>query len=292
MDRSSVFFIVVFLIILGIIGTALSENDSANYHANPKNQNYLENLKVRANLDCLQNSQCSTGQECVKNKCRDDIDVCKEVKLSTSISKLRVGSPLNADKDVITKSELPDLLANGEIVEVVDSEVIEHFYRQFILIGNSTIEEENGESFIKQKSNSDESIYTFKLSFSKGIDFSSENIQGQVLRILGREYIIGDASSNKVIYLISNNRALKLQDGEEAGIGSNSISARGTSTKIVRDDEGNVVVFEIAFNKEGKDKSSIRIGEDYTDTAFNDFKLSFNSADSEGVPYITLGGNC
>ena len=235
-------------------------------------EDYLEGLRLKAKVECLQNSQCSEGFECSGNKCVDEeeINLCQDFKLYSGGTKLEVGQPINSVKSVITHGQLPYLLSPGEIVEVVNEGLIEYIYLQIIFIGENKIEKENEDCFIKKNN---EPFYTYKLVFSKAVDFSSENIQGQVLRILGEEYVIGSKSDNSKIYLISDNKEIKLEDGGDI--------------KITRNEEGNVIMFEIGFNPQ----NNLKVKEDFSDSTFNAIKLSFDNFNG-GFADVRLGGSC
>ena len=282
---------IAFLLVLVIISTlsfVLSQNNPVVYQGDIINENYLESLRLEANVECLQNSQCSEGYECVANKCLETkkINNCKDIGLSTSTRRLKDGDFLNAYKRVITGAQLSDLLTNGELVEVVDNQLIEYFYTQVILIGNSKIEKEDLDYLIK--TNSNEPIYILRITFSKSVDFSSRNIQGQVLRILGKEYVIGTDSTNSVISLISNTEEIKLEKLKNVKMNSNSLS--GTIANIEKDSNGEVAVFEIAFNM--PDNSNIKVGKNAADSVFDAIKLSFNSVDVNDFADVRIGGKC
>src|SRR3989344_332992 len=280
--------ILLILVVISALSFVLSQNSSVVYQGSIINEDYLESLRLEANVECLQNSQCSEGYECVANKCLETkkINNCKDMGLSTPTRRLKEGDFLNAYKRVVTSSQLQDLLANGELVEVVDNQLIEHFYTQVILIGETKIEKENSDYLIK--TNSNEPIYILRITFSKSVDFSSRNIQGQVLRILGKEYVIGTDSTNSVISLISNTEEIKLEKLENVKMNSNSLS--GTIANIEKDSNGEVAVFEIAFNM--PDNSNIKVGENAADRVFDAIKLSFNSVDANGFADARIGGKC
>jgi len=232
---------------------------------------YLEELRLNVEVECLQNSQCNEGFECVGNKCIDEkeIDICQEFKLYSGGTKLKIGEPINSVKNVITHAQLPYLLSSGEIVEEINKELIEHVYLQIIFIGENKIEKENEEYSIKIDN---EPAYVYKLVFSKAVDFSSENIQGQVLRILGKEYIIGDKSDNSKIYLVSEDKEILLKDGE--------------NVKVNVNERGDVLAFEIGFDLQ----NNLKVKEDVLDSVFDSIKFSFN--DFNNFADVRIGGNC
>ena len=184
MKKSVLVGILAGLMLIGLSFIILSQNTITGfsvYQTSSINEGYLEELKIKENVECLQNSQCLENQECVENFCLDknSINLCKEVSLSTSSIKLKIGDSINSYKRVITNYELPFLLNKGKIIEIVNNETIEHLYVQNILIGYAEISKDNIQSK-STKSN----ILIYRLTFSKNIDFSNKNIQGQALRIL------------------------------------------------------------------------------------------------------------
>jgi len=254
-------------------------------------EEYLENLRLKTKVGCLQNSQCSDGFECVENECvdKDDIDVCKKVKLSSGARKLEVGDSINSIKSVFTDGRLPYLLSDGEIVEIVDNELIEYFYVQAIFIGDNKIKKENENYVI----DSEGDIFTYKLIFSRGVDFSSENIQGQVLRILGEEYVIDSKSDNSKIILVLDNKKIKLEDGKKAKIKKGLFfnDLEGNFVKITKGEEEKVIMFEIGFNIEDKDEKNLKIKESYNEAVFDDIEFSFDNM-NYGFADVKVGGRC
>ncbi len=279
-----IFIFLSVLIILSIFTSILSQSNSTIYQGNVIKKNYLEDLKIKANIECLQNSQCLGVFECVDNYCvsNKEINVCQKIKLSTNSIPLEIGKPINLAKKVLTRKDLPYLLSDGEIVEIKDGNLTEHFYSPVILVGENNIEKENKDYFININN---KPIYTYRLMFSTGVDFSNKNIHWQILRILGREYIIGDNSDNSIIELISDNKKLKLEDGKKV----NEIAIE-TLVNIKRNEEGKVIMLEISFNNLGLD-DKLKVRESYTDSVFNAIKLSFDYAD-DGFADIRVGGNC
>lgn len=261
----------VLILIAGFSFIAFPKTGFVIYQTQSVNTNQLENLRIQAKVECLQNLQCSENQECMGNICieKNKIDICQNVGLSTSVRSLKEGDSINSVKGVLTKVDLPYLLSDGELVEIVDKEIIEYFYSPVITIGNNKIEKENGEYII----NNNESVYTYKLTFSNPIDFSNKNFQGQTLRILGEEYMINKNSDNLNIELISKNKNLILKNSGDV--------------KITKDENGNIISIEIYFNSLNK----IKVKESYSDSLFNKIKLSFDNANND-FTNIKVGENC
>ncbi|MDD5012162.1 MAG: hypothetical protein PHQ66_00740 [Candidatus Nanoarchaeia archaeon] len=231
----------------------------------------LENLRLRAEVECLQNSQCSENSECVENVCvnKTEIDLCRKINLYTPTNRLKIGDSINSVKTVLTKAQIPSLLSGGELVEIIDDKLVNYFYTQLILIGDNKLEK-NIEEYAIEK---DKPLFTYRLVFSNGIDFSDKNIQGQVLRILGEEYIIGSNSDDSNIYLISEKKNIKLNSDE--------------NIKIIKNKEENVL--EINFNFFPSD--NLRVNESFSESTFNAIKLSFYDAD-DNFADVGIGGNC
>jgi len=267
-------FILFILIITIAIGFMLPKTGFVISQDDVIDRDYLESLRVKAEVGCLQNSQCSEGFECVANFCIDkkEINLCKERSLSLPARKLEVGKPINSEVEALIDKDLPYLLSDGELVEIIDGKTIEYFYVQTIFIGINKIEEENENYFIKKENN--EPLYTYKLFFSNGVDFSSKNIQGQVLRILGKEYVIGEKSTNSEIELISADNTIQLSNNK--------------NIKITIDKNGDVIKIEALYFSQDEMKTN----DNSLDDVFNSIKFSFNSVDKDGFADIRIGENC
>jgi len=280
------------LILISIVGSfILPKTAFAIYQDKAVDKNYLENLKLKANVECLQNSQCPESFECVDNKCinKNKTNICQKVKLSTNSKPLEVGEPINIAKKVLTSIDLPYLLSDGKILKIIDGELIEYLYSPVILIGDNKIERTNEEYFIKLKN--DSFIYLYRFTFSNPVDFSDKEIQGQILRILGKEYIIDSKSNNSKIILISTDKEIKLENRKKAKIkkGLFFIDIEGNIVNVVRGKDGNIVMFDIGFSKQ--DKENIKNKEKYTDSIFDAVEFSFNDVNEE-LADIRIGGNC
>jgi len=288
-----IIFVCLIIISLSLIILPKSTITGFSVYQNSVNEEYLDALKVKAKVECLKNSQCSEGFECVENKCVDkkEVDVCEEVRLYSDGTKLRLGYSLNSVKRVFTDGQLPYLLTDGEIVEIVNEKLIEYFYVQAIYIGDNTIENENSSYVIN---NSGNNIFTYNLIFSKAVDFSSENIQGQALRILGKEYVIDKKSDNSKIILVSDDKKIRLEDWKKAkvkrGLFFNEV--KGNFVKINKGEGGKVIGFEIGFDLESKDEKKLKIRESYDESVFEGVKISFDNVNDYGFADVRIGGRC
>jgi len=126
------------------------------------------------------------------------------------------------------------------------------------------------------------------------VNFSSENIQGQVLRILGEEYVIDSKSDNSKIILVSdNNKKIRLEDGEKAKIKKGLFfnDLEGNFVKITKGEGEKVIMFEIGFNLENKNEKKLKIKESYNEGVFEDIELSFEGVNDEFAD-VKVGGKC
>ncbi len=278
--------IVISLIIIAQLG--LSQTKVISYTSTPIDSAYLEKAKIGLNLECLQDSQCSEDYECIKTACvpKESIDICKDIALAPMSRPLFIGNSINMQREVFTETLLPHLLADGSLIELINDEPFEYKYAQMLYIGNRKLVNEDGKTLIKTQ-NSDDFLYKYVIYFSQDMDFSNKNLQGQVLKLLGKEYIIGSESTDSDLYLISNDRRISLQDGKEAIVGNELVS--GTKVNMIKGESGGIVSIEILFD-EGNDKISLAVGESYSDPLFNSIELNFNSYfDKAG---LMIGGKC
>lgn len=285
MRKQVLFSVLIFLIVISILGFALSPTGFA-ISQTQIDQNYLEDLRLKAEVECLQNSQCSEGFECVANECVDkkEIDVCQNMGLSLSARRLEIGDSINSVVGVIVEGDLPYLLPHGKIVKIENDEAVIYLYEQMIWIGDNKVKEKDGDFIL----DTEEFVYKYSLVFSKNVDFSSKNIQGQVLRILGEEYIIGSGSDNSAIELISNDKTIKLEDGKKVKTGFLK-SAEETLVNIIKNEKG-IAKFDIIFSLEEENKN-IKTAENYINPFFDSIKFDFNSV-NEGFVDAHVGGNC
>lgn len=284
---SIIFAGLVFL--FAVVGLVLSQSQVIKYNINPIDKNHLESLRVQLNIECLQNSQCSDGYECIDGNCirNEEINSCRDISLAPVSRPLFIGQPLNMYREAFTETNLPHLLADGIIAVLENDNITEYNYAQIIFSGNAKLRNENGQVVFRATENPNDFFYKYRLYFSNDFNFSSNQIRGQVLRILGDEYVIGNDSTNSDLYLVSNERQIKLESNRRVMVGQNEVS--GANVQMIMGDTG-VEVIEIIFNKEGVERQTVSSGNSYVDPVFNSSSLSFNSYTDRAS--ITLGGNC
>ena len=179
-----------------------------------------------------------------------------------SSEKLKQGDTLNSIKSVFTDGQLPYLLADGEIIEIIDNNLVEYFYVQIIFIGENVIEREN-ESYIVKGD-----FFTYKLIFSKAVDFSNKNIHGQVLIILGKEYVIDSSSDNSKIVLVSDNKKIRLENGKKAKTKKGLFfrDVEGNLVNLIKGEDGKIISIEIEFSNIN---GNLNIGDSFSEDVFD-----------------------
>ncbi len=261
----------VLLVIAVVIILTILFFPKTGFSIQPIDKASLENLRLKAEVECLKNSQCSNTSECINNACvnKEKIDICREVSLSTTVKSLQTGDAINSAKKTLSGSDLPDLLTDGKLFEIIEDKLFEYPYSPSLLIGTSKIDRKDSDYLIRNN----EPIYTYRLFFPKGIDFSNKNLKGQILRILGNEYIIGSNSDNSNIYLVSDKRNILLQEKD--------------NIKMLKDDKENIIQIEIVFFS----LDNIKVSSDFTESTFDAIKLSFNNADNNFAD-VRIGEKC
>jgi len=234
----------------------------------------LDELRVGARVECLKNSQCLDGFECIENNCIDDgLVYIKNVKLSGGARNLNIGDKINSIKSILTKADLPYVLSSGELVKI-KGRVIEYFYSQSILIGDYEMTF-NGLEVLENKP-----VFTYRLMFSNPIDFSDEDFHGQVLKILGKEYIIDGKSDNSEIVLVFDDKKIKIRNNKRFNLGKTFLEEN--QMKIDYNDNGLVNGIIIEFFK---NIGEIKDSENFKDNVFGSIKLNkkFNDVEIEIV---------
>ena len=94
------------------------------------------------------------------------------------------------------------------------------------------------------------------------------------MRILGKEYVIGEKSTNSEIELISADNTIQLSNNK--------------NIKITIDKNGDVIKIEALYFSQDEMKTN----DNSLDDVFNSIKFSFNSVDKDGFADIRIGENC
>ena len=133
--------------------------------------------------------------------------------LFTGGTKLYLNDPLNTVKTVITKSDLPTVLADEEFSGNVDATI-----QQTISIGsNPTL------TFAQQPTSSDDPQYGLALSttssnylvnltatFNKAVAFNSSDSEGQTLHLFGTDFTVSSATDGTNLVLLKSAQKIDL----------------------------------------------------------------------------------
>ncbi len=284
--------VTIILLAIGLFGFVLPKTGFSIAQETVVNDKYLEDLRQQAGLECLKDSQCSESYVCVGNTCvaQTQVDLCKKVSLSTGAEPIEVGESINSAKNILTKSDLPYLLSDGKLLEIIDNNITEYMYTSSIIVGERIVEQENN-TYIIGNISSENPLYTLKIDFSKPVDFSSKKIKGQALKIFGEEYVISGSSNNEVVELISNSKKIILEEGKKIRTETLS-SAEGTSVNLRKNEDGKIIGFEIDFREGNINQEKIKVGNNHIDSGFKDIKLSFDSINQNKFAELSIGGNC
>ena len=290
MHKRVIFTVLSLLLLSAFIFFTTAQTGKINYNVNSIDEKYLEEIRLQLNLDCLKDSQCLEGYRCVKRNCvrNEEANSCESISLAPVSTPLFIGQPLNSYRQAFTETNLPTLLADGTIAILENGNITEYNYAQVLFSGNAKLRSENGQAVIKVIESIEGYAYKYRLYFSRDINFSNKETRGQTLKILGKEYVIGSDSTNSDLYLISNERQIKLEDSRRVMVGQREVI--GTTALMIKGETGNVAIIEILFNKGGVERSSISSGSSYSDPAFNSSELSFHSYSDRA--FLTLGGKC
>jgi hypothetical protein len=148
------------------------------------------------------------------------------VNLGTSSQKLYYESAINVARTSITKNELPTLLADSS---VLDDAGTEYSYKQSISPGsrNVTYSTSGGDMddpslLLEAGTDSNSYLIQYKLTFNKNLNISHADVQGNNIKILGKDFTIGASSTATgtagVLYLYGAGTEKALKEGETASV--------------------------------------------------------------------------
>ena len=149
------------------------------------------------------------------------------VNLATSSQKLYFNSTVADARTSVTKVEMPTILADGK---VTDDAGTEYSYKQSITPGNSSIgySTSGGDLtdpalLLQVGTTADSYLYKLDITFNKNINLSSTYVQGNNIKILGKDFTIGASSTtatagSEVLYLYGAGTEKTLTEGETASV--------------------------------------------------------------------------
>jgi hypothetical protein len=151
--------------------------------------------------------------------------------LSTSTRKLYYGDSINAPITSLTYTELPNVLASGTVTDLSGTA---YGYTQIIQVGPAAITfgtsggDLNDPVLYIDATTTAGTLYNYTLSFTKSINVSdATNVQGQKIKILGVDYVIGADSTNTTLYLYGSGTTVTVNGGE-----SQTVNIGGTDHTV------------------------------------------------------------
>ena len=140
------------------------------------------------------------------------------VNIASSSQKLYANSALNLARSVITKTEMPALLADGT---AYDNSGTAYDYRQQINLGGTTLTfDKSGESidpipYVNIGTTSG-NFFNYTLTLTKILNVSDSTVIGNAeFNILGQKFTVGANSDSNTLYLYGSGTPLTITGGEE-----------------------------------------------------------------------------
>ncbi|MFH0831837.1 MAG: hypothetical protein V1886_03155 [archaeon] len=181
-------------------------------------------VDVASNLQAELAKQTATGGSSTTSSTEESVN------LASSSTKLYLNSKVNDARTSLTNTELPTLLADEKII---DDAGTEYSYKQSITLGSSAInfstsggDLDDPALVVQVGTDSNVQMYQYVLTFNKNINVSSTDVQGNAIKILGKEYTIGsgttvqaaDTSTANKLVLFGAGTDKTLNEGETASI--------------------------------------------------------------------------
>jgi len=159
-------------------------------------------------------------------------DSDQQKSLMTSARKLYYGDAINAPIASLSASELPNMLEDGTFTDLLGTQ---YDYTQTVTVGDivSAFSTSSGDlddpvMLLNVGTDAKDGLYNYTLSFTKNVNVSdSTNVQGQKIKILGVEYVIGASSTNSTLYLYGSGETVSLLGGE-----SSTVNIAGTDHTV------------------------------------------------------------
>jgi len=220
-------------------------------------------------------------------------DVSGGVSLASGSDQVYLNEDLDANRDILTKDDLPVVLADGTFV---DDNNDEYDYEQIIDVGqtpsfefsNSGSDLDDPELLINMGTSATSTtaaFYTLKIDFDEEVDFDSDDSTGNKITIFGTEYTVGTSTTATDLQLLGGALDVTLAPGE-----TKTITFDGETHEITLfgvNSGGDVATI-------GIDGSTEEITESHTNTiggvdVYCDTVSAFNTEVNPGWVKIQLG---
>jgi hypothetical protein len=141
------------------------------------------------------------------------------VNLATSARKLYYGDAIDSSRVSVSSSDMSSVLADGKVIDLKGTE---YSYTQTLKLGNtvSVFGTSGGDLndpvlYIDAGTTSSDPLYNYTLSLTKNLNVTDDtNVQGQKIKILGVDYVIGASSTNTTLYLYGAGQTVTLVGAE------------------------------------------------------------------------------
>lgn len=165
--------------------------------------------------------------------------------MASSARKLYYGDSINAAYSSLSATELPTVLADGTFTDLAGTQ---YTYTQTItpgttasVFGTSSGDLPDPELYLNVGTDTAAPLYNYTLSLNKNLNVSdATNVQGQTMRIMGVDYVIGAGSTNSTLYLYGAGQTVTANQGESQSINIGGsphtvelVAATGTNTATI-----------------------------------------------------------
>ncbi len=141
------------------------------------------------------------------------------VTLATSARKIYYGDAMSAPISSLTYTELGNVLADETFTDLSGTA---YDYTQTVKVGPAVTafgtsggDIDDPVVYIDADSTVNGKLYNYTLSFTKNLNVSdATNVQGQKIKILGVDYVIGSSSTNSTLYLYGSGETVTVSGGE------------------------------------------------------------------------------
>ena len=145
--------------------------------------------------------------------------------LASSATKMYLNSKLNDGRTSLGSTELPTILKDGK---VLDDAGTEYTYKQSLTLGSRAVNYSTSggdlndpELVIEVGTTPANHLYQYVLTLNKNLNITHTDVQGNTLKILGKDYVIGSGSTTSgtdTLVLFGAGAEKTLNEGETATV--------------------------------------------------------------------------
>jgi hypothetical protein len=193
------------------------------------------------------------------------------VELFSGGTKIYINDSLNTVKNVLTKSDLPTVLADEDFSGNVDASITQQItlgsYPK-VIYGKQPTNEDDPAYSLQLSTSTTNYIYNASATFSKAVNFTHADSQGQSLTLFGQKFTVSaDTDATKLVLL---------QSAEKISLDSDSVPSQEVTIA------GETYTVELVSASDTS--ATIKV----TDSAGNSESKEINEADSKKVNGVTI----